>query len=551
MLPVAIVGGGPVGLAVALDLGWYGVKCVVIEQGDGQVPWENAKFVDINMRTMEFCRRWGIAGEVRDRGFNPDYPQDTIVVTSLTGHLLGRLRLPSFAQLRTPPVTAERIARCPQSIFDPILKRAAAAFPCVEFRYRTRCEGVEQDAGGATLALTDLANGTHETLRASYVACCQGASASIRDALGIGLEGEGLLSYNANVVFRSEELLKIHDKGPGFYTAIGPEGRWATILAIDGRSLWRLQLTTSIDPSTFDRAEAEVLIRRFAGTDFNFEILSALVWARREVVAERYQAGRIFLLGDAAHQLSPSGGFGLNTGIGDATNLTWKLAAALAGWGGSELLASYETERKPVGKRNVRAATGRWNANAAWASAPGPGILADGPEGDRLRAEVRKTIQDVLDRANCGFEFGARYEDVGLQLGYRYDRSPLVVSDGAPPPPDDVRVYSPVASPGARAPHYWLAQNQSILDLFGNGFVLLRLSPDAPDAEPFAQTAAACGLPLTVHAFDIPQLLHIYNMPLVLVRPDGHVAWRGNAFPADAPSLIDAVRGGKRQLVPT
>ena len=187
----------------------------------------------------------------------------------------------------------------------------------------------------------------------------------------------------------------MHDKGPGFYTAIGPEGRWASILAIDGRALWRLHLTRPIDRDTFDEAEAARLIRRFAGRDFDFEIRSALVWTRREVVTERYQVGRIFLVGDAAHQLSPAGGFGLNTGIGDATNLSWKLAATLAGWGGAELLASYEPERRPIGLRNVRAATQRWAENAAQ-EPPGPAIDAATPDGERVRARVREDLHKLL-----------------------------------------------------------------------------------------------------------------------------------------------------------
>jgi 2-polyprenyl-6-methoxyphenol hydroxylase-like FAD-dependent oxidoreductase len=527
-------------------LGWLGVDCVVIEAGDGTV--DNAKFVDINMRTMEYCRRWGIAEEIRDRGFDAHFPQDIIYVTTLTGYLLARQPFPPFAEFRTPPTAAERIARCPQTIFDPILQRTAAAYPSVRFRYRTRCEEVMQDPGGVTLQLTDVASGKRETLRAAYVACCQGAASTIREALGIGFEGAGTLSNNANVVFRSAELTRIHDKGPGFYTAIGPEGRWASILAIDGRTTWRLQLTRPVDRTTFDTAEAARLIRRFAGRDFDFEIVSALVWTRREVVAERYAVDRIFLLGDAAHQLSPAGGFGLNTGVGDATNLSWKLAATFAGWGGASLLASYEAERRPIGRRNVRAATERWNQNHVADSVPGEAILAAGPEGERVRAQVRERLQPLLDRVNCGYEFGARYEDAGLQLGYRYEDSPLIVADPTPPPPDDVRTYYPVARPGARAPHFWLREDASILDTFGRGFVLLRLGRDAPPAGGFEQAAAERRLPLTVHAFDHPQLLHLYNQPLVLVRPDGHVAWRGGRPPADCGAILDVARGARSNV---
>jgi 2-polyprenyl-6-methoxyphenol hydroxylase-like FAD-dependent oxidoreductase len=548
-ISVAIVGGGPVGLAVALDLGRYGVDCVLIEQGEQAVQADNAKAVDVNMRTMEYCRRWGIAEEVRNLGFNPDYPHDTIYVTSLTGHMLARQPQPSFTELRTPVVAAERIARCPQTIFDPILKRTAASFPSVQFRYQTRCEEIHQDDNCVTLTLVDTLGGVKDTLRASYVACCDGANSSLRPALGIEMEGPGMLSYNANVVFRSDELLTIHDKGAGFYTAIGPEGRWASILAVDGHSLWRMHVSKPVDGVHFERAEAEALIRRFAGTDFRFEVVSARVWARREVVAKRYQAGRVFLLGDCAHQLPPAGGFGMNTGIGDATNLTWKLAATLDGWGGPELLASYERERLPVGTRNVNAAAGRWNEVRDRTEPPGPAILQDGPEGEMVRAKVTQALEKTLNGHSPGYEFGARYEDVGLQLGYRYADSPVIISDGRLPPADDVRVYSNAASPGARAPHFWLEHNRSILDLFGDGFVLLRLSSTAPNTDLFESAAKAARMPLTVHSFDIPHLLHLYNKRLVLVRPDGHVAWRSDDLPPDAAALLDFVRGARLERV--
>jgi len=543
--PVAIIGGGPVGLAVALDLGWHGIPCVLFDQGDGVVG--NAKFVDINMRTMEFARRWKIAGKIRKLGFDSQFPQDRIYVTSLIGHLLARQPFPALADLLTPPTAAEAIALCPQTIFDPILQSALASYPDVQLLYRTRCDGFTQDADGVTLAVTDLAANRPLTLRASYVACCEGAGSRMRQQLGIALEGAGTLSHNANVVFRSPELMRLHDKGAGFYNFIGPEGRWASMLPIDGGTIWRLQLTRSVDHATFDHNEAARLIRRAVGCDFPFEILSALVWSRREVVAERYGDGRIFLVGDAAHQLSPAGGFGLNTGIGDATNLTWKLAATLRGWGGPLLLSSYDAERRPIGVKNVRAATLRWQENQGGETPPGDTLLDEGPEGEEVRATVRRGLQKVVDRANCGYEFGPRYEDAGLQLGYRYEDSPVIVPERTAPPPDDVRVYYQIARPGARAPHFWLAQDHSILDFFGHTFVLLRLTRDAPSGEPFKRATEMRGVPLDIHDLDVPQLYHIYNKKLILVRPDGHVAWRSDVLPADPLELVDIVRGARER----
>jgi len=532
--PILIVGGGPVGLALAVELAWQGVACMLVEQGDGTVS--NAKFVDINMRTMEFCRRWGVAEEVRDTGFDKHYPQDLIYVTSLTGHLLGRLKLPSFAELRTPPTVAERIARCPQTVFDPILRRVAATSPLVALAYRTRCERVEQDGDAVTAHLADLETGRERQVRARYLACCQGAASSLRESLGIGFEGCGTLSHSTNITFRSAALPGIHDKGPGFYTAFGPEGRWASMMALDGKSLWRLQLLAQLE------GEAEAAIRRFVGRDFDFEVVTALSWQRRELVASRYRQGRVFLLGDAAHQLSPSGGFGLNTGIGDVTNLGWKLAAAVQGWGGEDLLDSYEIERLPVGKRTASRATDRFRTMHRDVE-PGPAVLADGPEGEAARAALRSRVAAMIAHAHCGYEYGARYEDAGLQLGYFYEGSPVILPDGTPPPPDDPKHYLPTARPGSRAPHFWLDETRSVLDLFGHGFTLLRLGPQPPSAAGFAAAAQQLGVPLASHALPDAQLLALYNKPLVLVRPDGHVAWRGDAPPADCAAVLDCVRG--------
>jgi 2-polyprenyl-6-methoxyphenol hydroxylase-like FAD-dependent oxidoreductase len=532
--PVLIIGGGPIGLTLAVDLGWHGISCILIEQSDGSVA--NAKFVDINMRTMEFCRRWGIADEIRDKGFDKDYPQDLIFVTSLTGHLLGRLRLPSFAELRTPATVAERIARCPQTIFDPVIRRVAQSIPGVTLRYSTRCEGVTQDSNGVTAVVTDLETGRRERIRSAYVACCQGAASSLREDLGVRFDGEGTLSHSTNITFRSAALLRVHDKGPGFYTAIGPEGRWASMLALDGKSTWRLH--------SVEKVNGDAAIRRFVGCDFDYDILTELTWQRRELVADRYQVGRVFFLGDAVHQLSPSGGFGLNTGIGDVTNLSWKLAAVLQGWGTPDLLASYDIERRPVGKRTATTATNLFRT-LQQDPPPGPAILADGPEGEAVRDVVRGRVAAILARSNCGYDYGARYEDAGLQLGYFYEGSPVIVPDGTPAPLDDPRNYAPIARPGSRAPHFWLDENKSVLDLFGHGFVLLRLGGVRPSGNGFEAAANRLGIPLRTYTLNHEHLLALYNKRLALVRPDGHVAWRGDAAPDDCDAVLNVVRGGK------
>ncbi len=539
-VPVLIVGAGPVGLVLAAELGWRGVRCQVVEQGDGVI--EHPKTQNINMRTMEFYRRWGIAQEVRDKGFPRDYPQDIHYVTSLTGYLLARQSYPSYAELKTPPDVLEMQQRCSQTILDPILRKLAESFPTVTLRYRTRCVGVEQNADMVTARLLDVENGTEERMRADYVVSCEGAASLIREALGITLEGTDVLSYSTNILFRSTELPAMHDKGAGFYVLMSPEGRWATLNAINGKDLWRLQVRGSKDPKFWDDFDADAAIKRMAGQDFDYEILSSLSWVRAQLVANRYCQGRVFLAGDSAHQLTPSGGFGMNTGMGDAVDLAWKLDAVLAGWGGARLLETYEIERRPIGERNVNEAAAKFFREGGKGAVPGPALLETSPEGDRVRKKVTARLEKAMARDNVGSDLGPRYETAGIQLGYVYESSPIVIADGTPAMVDP-KHYVPSARPGGRAPHVWIEDGKSILDLFGGGFVLLRLGADAPAVDGLVGAAAAAGLPLQVVSLDIPALTALYERKLVLVRPDGHVAWRADLTPEKATEIIGRVRG--------
>jgi hypothetical protein len=222
----------------------------------------------------------------------------------------------------------------------------------------------------------------------------------------------------------------------------------------------------------------------------------------------------------------------MNSGVGDAVDLGWKLAAALQGWGGEHLLASYDAERLPIGVRNVTAATRFYAINEAFGRGS-PGIDEDSAAGAAQRAALGKKLEQHV---------GEEFRTLGLQLGYRYEDSPICVADGTPPTPDDPANYAPTARPGHRAPHVWLRDGRSILDLFGRGFALLRFA-GAADGDALARAAAQRGVPLTVHEVTEAEAADLYQQRLVLVRPDGHVAWRGDAAPDDAVGLIDRVRG--------
>ena len=528
--PVLIVGGGPVGLAMAVELGWRGIECMLVEQGDGEVL--HPKTNGVNMRTMEFCRRWGIADAIREQGYPKDRARDHIYFTTLTGWEIARQVNPAYDEIETPRGALEPFQRCPQTVFDPLLQACARSLKPVTLRYHVRCEGLEQDENGVMARLRGLQGSQEENLRAAYVVACEGARSPIRDALGIKLEGTPVLGYSTNVLFRSDEFATMHDKGDGrSYLAMGPDGQWASVNAINGKDIWRFQIRGSLDPESWGKVNVDEDLKRFAGRDFDYEVLSVLEWVRRQLVADRYQDGRILLAGDCVHQLTPAGSFGMNTGIGDITNLSWKIEAALKGWAGKALLPSYTTERRPIGQRNVDFAAARYARGEN--VIPTPNILDDTPDGARERAEVGARIaSEVLAPPTYG-----------LQIGYRYDDSPIICQELGPPPEIERETYTATTRPGARAPDAWIGEDRALTEIYGRSFVLVRLGEAAPQTESLERAAAERGVPLETVTFADPALADLYEQALVLVRPDGHVAWRGDEPPGDALAVIDRIRG--------
>ena len=535
-VPVLIVGAGPVGLALAGDLGWRGTRCLVVEQSDGSIYQPRQDLVGI--RTMEFCRRWGIVGDVESSPYPRDYPQDNIYIAGslADGWELGRQPMPAMDEGRAPPQSPQRRERCPQNMFDPILARFAGSFDGVVLRYRHRFKALTQDPDGVVAEIEDLERGETVRVRARFLVGCDGAGSRVRNAADIRMSGDPALTYTTNIIFRCAGFESLHDKRPGYrFIFLDTGGTWATIVAINGRDQWRMSIIGSRESrEELSEDDVDAAIRRAVGRDFDYEILTVVPWTRRELVAERFRDGNVFVAGDAAHCMSPTGGFGMNTGIGDAVDLSWKMTAVLDGWGGPALMASYDTERRPVGLRNVREASG--NLRRMLSPGHNPTLLDRTDAGARTRETVGRDLARAMQR---------EWNTLGIHLGYRYDASPICWPDGSDVPPDEVMTYTPTARPGARAPHVWLEDGCSTLDLFGRGFVLLRLGPAAPDAAPIATAAAQCGVPLDLVDIDQPEVAEAYGRPLVLVRPDGHVAWRGSAAPDDPGALIDCARGAQ------
>jgi 2-polyprenyl-6-methoxyphenol hydroxylase-like FAD-dependent oxidoreductase len=531
IVPVLVIGGGPVGLALAGDLGWRGIACTLVEQSDGSIYQPRMDLVGI--RTMEFCRRWGIVPAVEGSPYPRDYAQDNIYLTSLTGYELGRERFPGIGQAPPPKESPQRRERCPQNMFDPILRAFAASQNNVALRYRTRLVSFTQSADLVTAVVENAETGARKNILARYIVGCDGARSLVRETLSIAMQGNPVLTYTTNVIFRCPHLLSLHDKGKAYrHIFIGPEGTWATIVAINGRDEWRFSIIGGSKQRDYTTDDIKAAIRRAVGRDFEFEILSVLPWVRRELVAERYRGGRGFIAGDAAHVMSPTGGFGMNTGIQDVVDLSWKLAAVLEGWGGDRLLDSYGIERQPIGARNVTEASG--NLRRMLSVPPHPNLLDDTSQGAATREKVGREFSETMRR---------EWFTLGAHLGYRYENSPICWPDGTAAPPDDPRAYVPTARPGHRAPHAFLADGRSTLDLFGRGFALLGFGAAAAEAAPLLEAARKRNLPLTFTAIAEPHVAALYERKFVLVRPDGHVAWRGDRMPEDALCVIDVVRG--------
>jgi len=529
---VLIVGGGPVGLALAAELGWRGIDCTLVEQGDGSIV--TPKMNEVNTRTMEFCRRWGIADQVMNCPFPGDHPLDAVFVTSLFGYELGRVLRPARNHQTPEPASPYRLQACSQIWFDPMLQQLARSFASVTIKHLHRLDGFEQTADGVTAEITEVARGARHTVHADYLVGCDGAASLVRRNLGIALGGKGTIGYPLNLFFRAPDLLaQSRQKLGTFFIPVDRGGVWANLRIIDPlRGIWRLMIDQAGDAVTPENADRAGYLRRALGRDYEVEWIDANVWRRRSLVAERYGVGRVLLAGDAVHQLSPTGALGMNSGVADAVDLGWKLAAVLDGWGGPHLIDSYDAERRPVGQRNVQMATSFYEHNEAF-SHWSPKLEEAGDEGERARREFGATLESSV---------GGEFRTLGLQIGYSYENSPICIADGTAPPPDDPATYVANARPGARAPHVWLANGKSTLDLFGRGFVLLRF-PGAPEPRAIGAAAAARGMPITVTDIESDEAATIYAERLVLVRPDGHVAWRADDLPADAGALIDRVRG--------
>ncbi len=529
---VLIVGAGPVGLAAAVELGLRGIRCLVVERNDRVGYSPRAKTT--NVRTREHLRRWGIADTLRSASpIAPDRPSTVVFATRMNGYPLARFENAMNGTRARNNLYAEEAQWVPQYVLEEVLRAKADTLPSVEIKFQTECTGFTQKADKVSAELRDLTTGDVTRIDCAYLIGADGPRSAIRQAIGAKMVGEGALPKSYSIIFRAPELdhRQVHG-GAIMYWLVNPDVP-SMLGPMDEKGLWSFMATRlagNVDPATLDPVD---LVRRGTGlTDLEIEIIGTDLWTASRLMADKYSEGRVFLMGDSCHLHPPFGGFGMNMGIGDAVDLGWKLAARLQGWGGDTLLRSYESERRPVHERTIAEAMA--NFGAVSNQLVRPNIEDDSPIGEATRREVGEIILATKQR---------EFKTLGIVLGQRYAASPVIASDGTAPPPDHFMLYVPSAHPGCRAPHLWLADGSSLFDHFGSGFTLL-VTEGAPEAAvALQQAAAARRIPLVVLADIDDRLQARYEARFALIRPDQHVAWRGDTMPIDADALWGVVTG--------
>jgi 2-polyprenyl-6-methoxyphenol hydroxylase-like FAD-dependent oxidoreductase len=542
---VVIIGGGPVGMVLAMNLAAFGVRSVLVNT-ESSTRW-HPKGNTHNARTMEHYRRLGIAKKLRTVGLPPDHPTDVAYFTTLNGWEMARHPLPSEREKMARVAAAgptdqvpEPLYRANQMYVEAELFRHVKTLPQIDARYGWRCTAIaEQDGGTFHVTIEEVATGRREAFVSTYLVGCDGGHSIVRRWLGIGYQGE----RPSEQAYGSGATCSTHVQAPALYDRILKKHKpcwqhWLVnprvrglVQSLNGTSdfLFNTRIKTIDEPP-----DPHYIARTFlacVGEEVPFSFLGHFPWtAGQAAVADRFGQGNVWLAGDAVHLFTPTGGFGMNTGIDDAANLGWKLAAMVQGWGGPQLLASYALERRPIAFRNTGMAK-RFSVDLG-ASPVDDAMLEDTAAGAAARARTGAFFQG----------FGEEFASIGIQLGARYDGSPIIVPDGTAPPFDDPVRYTPSACPGGRAPHLFLPDRSSLFDHFGLGFTLLRLRGEH-DAGALAAAAQARTIPFTI--FDVPIAAgrELYECDLALIRPDHHVAWRGSKLPDDCDALLARVTG--------
>jgi 2-polyprenyl-6-methoxyphenol hydroxylase-like FAD-dependent oxidoreductase len=540
---VLIVGAGPVGLTLAIDLAWRGINVTVIEKRAAAEPPE-PKCNHVAARSMEIFRRLGLSEKVRNAGLPADYPHDISYRTTFTGRELTRIPIPCrrdrFTSKDGPDCnwpTPEPPHRINQIFLEPILFEHAAAEARIHIVNRTLVEDLSIEDDSASVVLRDLETGAARRASCRYLIGCDGARSVVRKAIGAELVGDAVIQRVQSTYIRAPDLISRQLCERAWGTGVINPRRAGMVYAIDGRERWLVHNYMRPGEIDFERVDRDGCIRSIlgVGADFEYDIISTEDWYGRRLIASRFRDRCAFLAGDAAHIWVPYAGYGMNAGIADATNLSWLLAAHLNGWAPASILDAYEAERWPITNQVSRFAMSHAEAEIRRRGAVPEEIEEEGARGEQARQTTGRLTYDINVQ---------QYACAGLNFGTYYDCSPIIAYDGGKHPSYTMSNYTPSTVPGCRVPHLWLADGGSLYDAMGPEFTLLRFD-STTEGTALQLAARDRGVPLKVLDLKRPQP-DCFRDALLLARPDQRVAWRGERLPADPLALIDRVRGACR-----
>lgn len=538
---VLIVGAGPVGLTLALDLAWRGINVIVVERRHvGEPPRIRSNHV--SARSMEIFRRLGVAKALREAGLPADYPNDVAFRTTVTGIELARIPIPSRARRYTATEgpdtwwpTPEPPHRINQIFLEPVLLAHARSRPQIRIINSSCMEDFVQNAAGVVATIHDLDSPATSHVSCRYLIGCDGGRSAVRKKIGAKLAGTPIIHRSQSTVICAPDLLSLIPGEPAWLFLVQNPRRCGIVFAIDGRETWLVRHYLGDEEPGFESVDCDWAIRTILGVgpNFRYEITSQDNWVGRRLLADRFRDRHTFICGDAAHLWVPNGGYGMNAGIADAANLSWLIAAVLKGWAAPAILDAYEAERQPLTEQVSQFATDMALTDREQRLDTPAEIEMPGPVGDAVRAQFGKQAYDLnVPQYCCG----------GLNFGYFYDRSPIIAYDGGPHPSYTISEFTPSSVPGCRAPHLWLDDHRSLYDALGPDYSLLRFDSTVC-VSGLAEAAKQRRVPLAVLDIEAPDARMLYGHNLVLVRPDQHVAWRGNAEPTAPMQVIDLVRG--------